>query len=1273
MADSGKNGARRSKSSASSKADSGAKHGHMDPAIKRQIKFPIPRNFNKSSKSRSTSSRSADEVQVIRNDGVLPPSVPKPRKRVRDDFLEDDDDSDDTQVASMNTVEKVENPTGIKNMSFPSAESAPRGGNSGDDQALWKARQAIELFERGKVGKAMILVQRGLSKTARPDAQALFLSLDGYRSLVKGDPATALSTLQRSVELLENCAELEDHEKADVYYRLADVCEQLRNVVEGLKAISACVDLLVEVEDSIRLRRAVAAKGRLHYLMRQYEESYQAFEMALSCEGAEPEAWKLHHGIAKCYDKLGLKDEAKRAYEASRRSVMNKARNQFGKLMDDSGQASEEELKGESKEEAPATIAAPTIGVIEEAPTPTILPPTEEITAPTTLSDQIIEESTTAVITPKVPLVGGRPSESVPTARISTLPVAEELSQSKTMDLTKIEKRDRAPVSEAYPRDKLFDLIKTPETPSREDSGELFTEALGVFDEEEVSQKTVTIETPNSVATQQLSPSEMPTPNRPLVVAPRVSRSYVTYLTFIAIPGIILSFLFGLWFGHSGLSTQLEQAKSDKDAFSTELGQIKQKTDLAGVALETSIADAELRANRPGYAAVWAAKAYATLTAFKNDSKFAARRDKAGSLAEMAFLKGPWSWHTIASVHKGPIRQITVSACGNFVLSRDDTGSIKAWSVLTGEKVELPLKAGAFAEGVVFSPDGRILAGLSKDKGYLSFYDWGGKKSFVQENLSPNYTALVFSKLGERCASLSKSNKIQVWSPFTGNILSPEFAHPSPVIGYCFSEDGRFLTSLCQDKTLRVWDPSGKTVFAIKKAHEKTISAFAADQNGQELVSASEDGQLCFWKMKDGKLTPGSKIWLDQKKVQSLALYRGEVGRLLAVACTNGEVILYKGTTPLTTFQGSAASVNALSFLPNGRGLLTGSEDKQLRLWRFDPVLPAKKQSYVVKARQWTMSYSKNTLIAILGSNESLSLHKVTATGLKPYAGALKKELSNVTGGNQGLIALSTNQRYLALAQSNNTVTLWNLEKGQKESSFTVKKTLTAIAIPSSSKQVVLGTNEGELLVVNFQGMVLRRSRREKGSAEGAVQRLLVGHRSSYVLAVFKNGAVKLWNTTRDQALQQLVGGAKTAPAIAFSHDDSTIAVSVENSLRFWSLSKSGELVQKGKNKPLSTTASQLAFSPDGKALALARGNEIEVRSLESGDIVYQLQGVTKLSSLSFVYGPKLLLTHEDGSIHLRALSGPSFSRNLFEKDPVAYIRASVGLEVKAGVVHKSY
>lgn len=1247
----------------------------MDPAIKRQIKFPIPRNFNKASKNRSSSSRSADEVQVIRNDGVLPPSIPKPRQRVRDDFLDDDDDSDDTQVASMDTVEKVENPTSIKNISFPSAESAPRGGNSGDDQALWKARQAIELFERGKVGKAMILVQRGLAKTARPDAQALFLSLDGYRSLVKGDPATALSTLQRSVELLEDCAELEDHEKADVYYRLADVCEQLRNVVEGLKAISACVDLLVEVEDSIRLRRAVAAKGRLHYLMRQYEESYQAFEMALSCEGAEPEAWKLHHGIAKCYDKLGLKDEAKRAYEASRRSVMNKARNQFGKLMDDSGQASEEELKGESKEEEAATVA-PTIGVIEDPPAPTVLPPTEEITAPTTLADQIVEESTTAVITPKVPLTAARPSESVPTARISSLPVAEELSQSKTMDLNKIEKlekTDRIPVSEAYPRDKLFDLIKTPETPSREDSGELFTEALGVFDEEEVSQKTVTIETPIPRSTQSPSPSEMPTPNRPLTVAPRVNRSYVTYLTFIAIPGIILSFLFGLWFGHSGLSTQLEQAKGENESISTELGQIKQKTDLAGVALETSLADAELRANRPGYAAVWAAKAYATLTAYKNDAKFAARRGKAGSLAEMAFLKGPWSWHTLSSEHQGPIREITVSACGNFVFSRDDTGLIKAWSVLTGEKIDLPLKAGAFAKGVLFSPDGRILAGLSKEKGYLSFYDWRDKKNFVQENLNSNYSKLVFSKSGERCATLSKTHKIQVWSPFTGNILSPEFAHSSPVIGYCFSEDGRFLVSLCQDKALRVWDPSGKTVFAIKKAHDKTISAFAADQNGRDLVSASEDGQLCFWTMKDGKLIAGPKIWLDQKKVQSLALYQGAVGRLLAVACTNGEILLYKGTTPLTTFQGSAASVNALSFLPNGRGLLTGSNDKQLRLWRFDPVLPGTKQSYVVKARQWSMSYSKDTLMAVLGTNESLSLHKVTSEGIKAYSGALQKELSHITAGNQGLIALSTNQRYLALAQSNNTVTLWDLEKGKKESSFTSKKTLTAIAIPSSSKQVVLGTNEGELLVVNFQGMVLRRSRREKGSVEGAVQRLLVGHRSSYVLAVFKNGAVKLWNTTRDQALQQLVGGAKASPAIAFSHDDSTIAVSVENSLRFWSLSKSGELVQKGKNKPLSTTASQLAFSPDGKALALARGNEIEVRSLESGDLVYQLQGVSKLSSLSFVYGPRLLLTHEDGSIQLRALSGPSFSRNLFEKDPVGYIRASVGLEVKAGVVHKSY
>jgi WD40 repeat protein/tetratricopeptide (TPR) repeat protein len=1186
---------------------SGDASADRTPLRPRQIQFPAPhrRAIKRPEKLKQTSgtfSRPADEVQVIKTDALVSQPAPRPKYEAEEHY---EDDDEDTQVASGYESES-------HNRQIVDAErpSMNRPNIGAEQQSLWKARRAIGFFESGKVGKSMILVQRGLTGESAPEARALFLSLGGYRSLVKGDPSEALSSLQTAVKLLDQCRDLEDFEKADVYYRLADVCEQLRNVVEGLKAINSCVDLLVEIEDAVRLRRAIAAKGRLHYLMRQYEESYQAFEMALSCEGTNPEAWKLHHGIAKCYDKLGLKNEARKAYEASRRSVMSKARDSFDKLVDESGQAPEEEQ------------------------------PAEETVAPRIKS-----------ITPSI---GNIPSPAAPAISALTANIAGS----------------RAPVSEAYPRDKIFELMKPVAELSPGKSVEPARLAVNAESASEASSEdsTVSIDVfatdPVSSVAQSIS---------------RVSRGLVTYLTYAAIPGLVVFFLFGLWFGHSKLSTQLLQVKEKRDELERELGQQLQKRRLDQVALGTAIADAELRANRPGHAAAWAAQAYGRLSQYKNDKSILARRERAASLIEEAFLKGPWSWHSDASAHSSGISTVSVSACGNYVLSLDRGGQLCVWSILTGEQLDLLPGGDAFSKEVHFSPDGKLLACVSK-QGRLGIFNWGGRKQgFLVQNLGSKLEKLAFSRAGTRCASLSKGNKIQIWSPQAGSILSNTFDHPAKVLGFAFSKDPRYLVSLCQDKALRVWEPSGKQVSIIEKTHESAILAFAADIDGTQAVSASEDGRIRLWGFFGEKVKKVSDLWIEQKLVQSLALFQGKAGRLLLVGCKNGEIFLYRIAqtwTRLASYRGSSKAVNSLCFLPNGKGVVAGSEDRQVRLWRFNSALETRKtRCYRLPSgiRQIVSGYDRNTVLAVLGQDEMLRLHVVDSNGIRPYSGPLSKELKELIT-SQAAIALSADQRYLALAKRSKQIIVWDLKKGVKSSEIKIAQTPTAIAIPVSSDHMVVGTSEGELLVVNFEGVILKRSDNGREGVRGAVERLFVGYRSSYVLAVFKNGAVQLWNTSRDQALQQLTGGAKNLPSVAFSHNDQIIAVSSDKSpLRLWSLSPSGELKQRSEWS-LSAPVNQLSFSPDGRALALSRGNEVEIRSISSGSVVQHIRDTGQITDLSFVFGPRLLLAGPDGFIKIHDLCGPAFTRRLFEKDPTGYVKTVVGLEInKDNTITRTY
>ncbi len=133
--------------------------------------------------------------------------------------------------------------------------------------------------------------------------------------------------------------------------------------------------------------------------------------------------------------------------------------------------------------------------------------------------------------------------------------------------------------------------------------------------------------------------------------------------------------------------------------------------------------------------------------------------------------------------------------------------------------------------------------------------------------------------------------------------------HMALIKGLVFTPDGRFIVSASNDKTIRAWDwPTGKTARVIRGesgvGEEGKIFAMALSPDGTRLAVG---GWLA-------KFTGG-----NHREVAAIRLYDFATGKLLARLVGHENV------------------VQALAFSPDGRRLVSGSQDKTAIVWDLAP------------------------------------------------------------------------------------------------------------------------------------------------------------------------------------------------------------------------------------------------------------------------------------------------------------------------------------------------
>jgi eukaryotic-like serine/threonine-protein kinase len=248
----------------------------------------------------------------------------------------------------------------------------------------------------------------------------------------------------------------------------------------------------------------------------------------------------------------------------------------------------------------------------------------------------------------------------------------------------------------------------------------------------------------------------------------------------------------------------------------------------------------------------------------------------------------------------------------------------RIWDVETGKQLAA-LQAGEFSLACAcFSPDGRkVLTADSTNKRYAVYSN----------------TGQMMSQGASSSSGGNQSAFVRVYDTATGKELL-KLPHQGEILRAEFSADGRRIlastsSNSSPNKDIKMWDAeNGTLLFAIEKNSSERVAC--CDRDGKRIVvfnnpirihDAASGKELARYE--------GSDVWIMNWELRHAGLspFSPDGKKLLAYGKDGLGLLDVQTGKQLAAFRGHIGAVTSALFSPDGRFVVTASDDQTARVW----------------------------------------------------------------------------------------------------------------------------------------------------------------------------------------------------------------------------------------------------------------------------------------------------------------------------------------------------
>lgn len=290
-----------------------------------------------------------------------------------------------------------------------------------------------------------------------------------------------------------------------------------------------------------------------------------------------------------------------------------------------------------------------------------------------------------------------------------------------------------------------------------------------------------------------------------------------------------------------------------------------------------------------------------------------------------------------------------------------------------------------------------------------------------------NVLGVAFSPDGRQLASCSEDRTVRIWDVQSGSELQRLEGHASNVWSVAFSPDGRRIASGSVDKTVRLWGASSGEALRTFEGHTFVVQCLAFTPDGEQIVSGVGDHTIRFWDSESGVELRRFTGMHKPGGTTSMAL--SSDGRLIVTGGadeTESTLRLWDVASgnELRRFEGHEQKIWCVAFSPDGRRIVSGSEDQTLRMWDAETG---------AEIRQFATPVAR--VLGVAFSPDGRRIVSCDEGNLRVWDAETGAELhrSEVHRGRIRCVAFSPDGRQIASGGDDDNVRLWGVPQGRDD------------------------------------------------------------------------------------------------------------------------------------------------------------------------------------------------------------------------------------------------